>query len=367
MALLAASLPGLIVDASPKIGDTAPTASGFRWMNAAPKAMPGGKDAAQHVFVVEFWATWSGPCRKIVPQLTKLHEKYARQGVIVVGVSDEAEEDVRAYLKKFPALPYYVCVDSSGELSKAWIDDIVGIPHAFVVDRDSRVIWSGLPAEFEELESAVRGALAGTFDIASARTAEANQAKYDEMMPTLQSLYASWEAAGEEADRGAAIERELITTVERMIQLCPKDVQASLIKRQLLRAFGRESEADAFGTLMESQFVGSAAAMAEIARNELGTDLNHRRPAAMLRCARKAVELSERDDAEFMALLAQIECEVGLVDAAVAHQGDALSIVTRPERGYDAEEQKLYRDVLEYYKAVKALHDKEKKPTSLPS
>ncbi|MBX3394943.1 MAG: TlpA family protein disulfide reductase [Phycisphaerae bacterium] len=358
---------GVRVDASPKIGDVAPAMDGIRWLNATPKSIPGGQEPARHVFVVEFWATWSGPCRKLVPRLTTLHEKYGRQGVIVLSISDEAEADVQAFLKKFPAMPYHVGVDPNGETSKVWIDDIDGIPHAFVVDRDKRVIWSGHPADYEGLESAVRGALTGTFDLAAARIAEANQVKYDELLPALQSLYAGWEAGGLEADKRAATERELITTVEKMIQLCPGDVQPSLIKRQLLRAFGRESEADTFGQSMESRFANSPTALAEIARTELGTDLNYRRPAVMLRCARKAVELSESDDAEILALLAQIECEVGMVDAAAAHQTKALMIVTRPERGYDGDEQKLYRDVLEYYRAVKSLHQIEEKPAEPPS
>src|SRR5438876_2938512 len=48
------------------------------------------KDFANKVIVVDFWATWCGPCREEIPHLNKLYENYRGKGLVVVGISMDA-------------------------------------------------------------------------------------------------------------------------------------------------------------------------------------------------------------------------------------------------------------------------------------
>jgi len=52
------------------------------------------------IVVVEFWATWCGPCKKSIPHLTDLQLRYKNDGVIILGVSDEPAAKVRPFVTK---------------------------------------------------------------------------------------------------------------------------------------------------------------------------------------------------------------------------------------------------------------------------
>src|SRR5262245_20632990 len=49
----------------------------------------------KRITVVEFWATWCGPCRTSIPHLTEMQRKFAKRGVTFVGVSDEDSAKIR--------------------------------------------------------------------------------------------------------------------------------------------------------------------------------------------------------------------------------------------------------------------------------
>src|SRR3954469_24173342 len=77
-----------------KVGDTAPAIKG-KWLKGEPvKSFEPGK-----IYVVEFWATWCGPCIVAMPQLSALQAKYEDQGVIVIG--QDAQEDEPAKAERF--------------------------------------------------------------------------------------------------------------------------------------------------------------------------------------------------------------------------------------------------------------------------
>jgi len=100
------------------------------------------------IVVVEFWATWCGPCLTSIPHLTELQHKFADRGVVVIGVSAEDPSTVRPFLDRMGAkMDYTVAVDNNRQTSKGYMTAYGqnGIPHAFIIDLEGRIAWHGHP------------------------------------------------------------------------------------------------------------------------------------------------------------------------------------------------------------------------------
>src|SRR5512140_3275077 len=81
LAVMAASLPTLAAAPKLKIGDPAPKLQTGKWIQGDPvKGFE--KDKA---YIVEFWATWCGPCRVSIPHLNEIHNKFKEKGLTVIG------------------------------------------------------------------------------------------------------------------------------------------------------------------------------------------------------------------------------------------------------------------------------------------
>jgi thiol-disulfide isomerase/thioredoxin len=136
------------------VGSPAPKLQVGEWVKGAPVTITPGK-----VHVVEFWATWCGPCRESVPHLTKLAKKYAGHTKFVgVSVGEEGE-DIPGQVKDFvrrmgKQMEYHVARDDAkNTMMKTWFRAAgqTGIPVAFIVNRKGKIAWIGYPnnVEFE--------------------------------------------------------------------------------------------------------------------------------------------------------------------------------------------------------------------------
>lgn len=136
-----------------QIGDPAAPLEIAEWVkgDAIDLATAKGKK----IVVVEFWATWCGPCRASIPHLTELQRKFAERGVVFVGVSDEAASKVKPFVDEMgDKMDYTVAIDRDGKTSEGYMKAYGqnGIPHAFIVDRDGRIAWHGHPmADLEKV------------------------------------------------------------------------------------------------------------------------------------------------------------------------------------------------------------------------
>ncbi len=91
-------------------------------------------DLAGHVTVIDFWATWCGPCRASIPHLEQLHDRYP--DLRVVGVSTEEASDLRDFATA-TQLKYPVARDTDGSMWRRYLAD--AIPMLVVIDRAGTV------------------------------------------------------------------------------------------------------------------------------------------------------------------------------------------------------------------------------------
>ena len=103
------------------------------------------------IVVLEFWGTWSKVCLQRVPQLKKLHESYAKKGVVVVAVSDEGMSTVKETVENLK-IKYIVGAEAGVSAS---FFGVQGVPMAFLIDPTGVVQWEG--AELDELDKVIAG------------------------------------------------------------------------------------------------------------------------------------------------------------------------------------------------------------------
>jgi thiol-disulfide isomerase/thioredoxin len=158
-----------VAKAALNVGDKAPALSIEKFVRGdSVTGFEKGK-----VYVVEFWATWCGPCIRGMPHLTKLQKEYKDKGVTIIGVTSEDPNNSLADVEKMASekkdvMAYTVAWDKGRETNKAYMDAAMqsGIPTAFIVDQTGTLAWVGHPMEMDKpLEEVV----AGKWDIAKAK------------------------------------------------------------------------------------------------------------------------------------------------------------------------------------------------------
>jgi thiol-disulfide isomerase/thioredoxin len=153
------------------IGSAAPSLNVEHWVqNGQGKFKPVTKFEPNKVYVVEFWATWCGPCIASMPHLAELQKAYADKGVQIVSISDEDLETVESFLEREVR---EVGEPDNGAVGKKTYRDVTsayclttdpdqssyrdymeaaaqnGIPTAFIVGKDAKIEWLGHPMEMD--------------------------------------------------------------------------------------------------------------------------------------------------------------------------------------------------------------------------
>src|SRR5881394_589319 len=105
-----------------QVGDPAPPLQVSKWIQGSP-VKEFQRDKA---YIVEFWATWCGPCRASIPHLNEIHAKYKDKGLVVIGqdVWERDLEGVAPFVKKMgEQMTYRVALDDqAGKMAKTWME-----------------------------------------------------------------------------------------------------------------------------------------------------------------------------------------------------------------------------------------------------
>jgi cytochrome c biogenesis protein CcmG, thiol:disulfide interchange protein DsbE len=114
----------------------------------------GSKSLAGKVVIVDFWATWCAPCREELPELQKFHQKYAAQGLAIVGVSvDKEAGGIKEFLSKLK-VTFPIVHDAGHSVTGKYSPP--RMPSSYIVDRKGIVRYvhggfrAGDVAEFDK-------------------------------------------------------------------------------------------------------------------------------------------------------------------------------------------------------------------------
>jgi thiol-disulfide isomerase/thioredoxin len=378
------------------IGDPAAPLEIAAWVKGDAVDLAAAK--GKQFVVVEFWATWCGPCRASIPHLSELQKKFADRGVVVVGVSDESSSKVQPFVDEMgEKMDYTVAIDRDRKTSEGYMKAYGqnGIPHAFVVDREGRIAWhghpmSGLDKVLEKLASAPVPE-----DPAAKKRAEAQRllreytelaARGDEVR--LSSLEAQLSALdrelggitpGEKLDlpalRKSARFQSLMRDYQRAVAAGRPETELQKLEQQaaplapagfkfedfrgqfsLQRTFqdyyrvvtgkGDASRLPALTTRLESVKTGEPEALNEMAWTLLTDEgIKTRSNALALKLAQAAFDASGGKDPSVLDTYARALFENGKVSEAVQQQQRALALTT------DDDKRREMADALKRYQA----------------
>jgi thiol-disulfide isomerase/thioredoxin len=168
---------GTVAAGDLSIGDHAPPLAVARWIKGEPiqRLEPG------RIYVVEFSATYCGPCIEVAPHLSSLQERYPNVTIISVMASEMEIAKVGPFIAKMgDRVRYRVALDKvpdgeppdQGAMHRTWMaaagSNLLGT--SFVVDKDGRIAWIGLA---KELDEPLQRVVSGTWNVA--RAAKARQ------------------------------------------------------------------------------------------------------------------------------------------------------------------------------------------------
>ena len=337
------------------IGDAAPPISIAKWIQGEPiEAFTSDK-----VFVVEFWATWCGPCLAGMPHIASLQTEYGDK-VKFIGVSAEEEDVVTEFMGQesrdgklwSEVLTYTIALDEDRQTNAAYMKAAGqnGIPCAFIVGKSGNVEWIGHPAAIDDV---LKQVVDGTWDLTAARNALLAEQEADKVM---QEIGPKINAALQSGDFKSAV-----ALIDQLIEKFPENGQFKQARFEFLLKGEMFDEANKAAEEMMKASNDSAPELNQLAWM-LATGVAGPGPDLdlALSAAKRAEELTESKDASILDTVGRVLFKKGNIEDAIAIQKKAIEIA-----GADLKEQ-LEASLKEYEAALKG-DDTEAKPAEASS
>ncbi len=331
------SCPAVFAAETFGIGSVAPSLDIEHWVTPSEKAgEPVTKFSKDNVYIVEFWATWCGPCISSMPHLAEIQEKYRDKNVRIVSISNEDLKTVDAFLqqegpggKKFADITsaYSLTTDPDGSVYEAYMDasNQQGIPTAFIVGKDGVVEWIGHPMSMDEAEEGdVLGKIvAGKWDREAFKQEYEEQNRMQTLMQQVGQLAQTNRMAEavklvqEELDKSKSpeIKEQLLMLVQNLklsAGMVDDEVKA-YFKGQLESIKGNALEVGRFGYLIYSAI-------------QSGADVGDLSADAIKALEENASDAPEQYKAFLFNQLAQLQEVTGNVDKAIVAQQQAVEL-----------------------------------------
>jgi thiol-disulfide isomerase/thioredoxin len=332
VALLAAALTVTAAAQSKKIGlgDAAPPLSVAKWLKGTPVTSLKGK-----VNVVEFWATWCGPCKDSIPHLTKLAKKYKGKvnftGVSVMEVEPGKTDPkyiakVSDFVKKMgKSMDYNVAVDKSDNvMAKTWLEaaEQDGIPTAFVINKEGKIAWIGHPQG--DLDAVLTKVLAGKYDIEEEKE---RKEKVEEEVEEREKRFRPLQEAVASND-----ERAIVRELDKLFVWDPRlELPYGTLKFEMLLV-ADEPAAYTYGRKLADGLYKNEPSMLNNMAWEIVDDANKMQNpdyALAIYIAEKAVALSKSADPHSLDTLALAYFKSGDMTKGIATQEKAVSLAMK--------------------------------------
>jgi len=323
-----------------KSGDPAPPLQIAEWLKGAPitRLEPG------KLYLVEFWATWCGPCIGNIPHLNAMQAKHAKDGLVVIGFTNpdvaagettarkenNTLQQVRDFVARRTDMNYHVAYDLPNKATYLSLmgSKRSGIPHAFLFGRDGRLAVDFHPYY---LDDAIQQVLAGTWDpVAGPKQLKRSSALYGEVLGS--KTYADFQ------EKYGTMEKEFPVLARKMIEIKFDRVRLARDEREFL------STAQAM--IATAREVHNATNLSSVVRTQLrprpvpglstgsgALDLSKLTPAQRQQREEAAARAKQREEDEKTALKLPLDLLAQMADTAceLSNNSDPAALAAKAE------------------------------------
>jgi len=319
------SIPAIGAELS--IGDEAPDlGDDVTWIQKGPI----DEFEEGEIYVLDFWATWCGPCVATIPHMDSLADKHDDDGVTFIGIAiwprDSMTPTEEFVAEKGEDMSYPIAADVNDETAKKFMRAIGrnSIPTVMIVDGDGRLAWIGHP--MGGMDEALEQIMNGSFDLEAAierdRTKEQRAAKIEQVRQRASAAQQSGDWEG------------LLTAMDELMELDPQQYAGLTLQKfqVMLLAMEDPERAYAFASkMLETEWSDESVLLNEFAWMVTTDAMIPKRDMELaMKAAERANGLTDGEDASVLDTLAAVHFEMGNVGEAVDLQKKAVTLASDP-------------------------------------